>query len=114
MLARRKRPSFGLRDTPQIRCQSHLKFVRGFECCIAGREGHECGGKIEAAHVRNGTDGGMGVKPSDSYAVPLCNEHHRLQHVWGETTFWATYKIDPLKLAAELWAKSPHRHKVEA
>lgn len=108
MLARRKRQPLGLREAPQVRNPSHLKWVRGHQCAC---EGEYCGGKIEAAHVRNGTDGGMGVKPSDCYAVPLCSEHHRKQHERGETTFWKEHGIDPLKLAAELWAKSPHRMK---
>lgn len=53
-------------------------------------------------------------KPSDKYTVPLCDHHHDEQHRIGETTFWKTYKIDPLKVAARLWALSPYGKKKEA
>jgi hypothetical protein len=54
----------------------------------------------------------MGKKPSDFYTVPLCAFCHHRQHVIGERTFWEQLNLDPLKIAAELWAKSPHRLKL--
>lgn len=112
MLKRRKAPKMGLRETPQHRSPSHLKWVRGHECAALSRNMQTgCEGKIEAAHVRIGTDGGASLKPGDNWAVPLCAGHHRLQHQWGEQTFWKWAGHDPRKLAQELWAKSPHRLK---
>jgi hypothetical protein len=55
--------------------------------------------------VRCGTDGGIGYKPSDRYAVPLCAEHHAEQHR-GELSFWAALGIDPLNVALRLWTVS--------
>lgn len=112
--ARRKHKALGLRDEPQIRNASHLSWVRGHCCAIEGRNGHECAGKIEAAHVRLGTDGGMGVKPSDSWTLSLCTAAHAEQHNIGEPAFQAKYGLDMKAVAAALWRRSPHRHKSEA
>lgn len=109
---RRKPQRIGLRHSPLIRSDSHLRWVRGFECCCAASG--NCEGRIEAAHVRSETDGGMGVKPSDRYAVPLCSGHHAEQHRLGEGPFEALYKISMRKIADALWAKSPHRAAAEA
>ena len=112
--ARRKKPKLGLRKVPQIRRPSHLTWLRGHECAIAGRNGHACEGRIEAAHVRAGTDGGLGVKPSDCWTLPLCTSAHALQHQIGEAEFERRYGIDMKAIASALWARSPHRRKVEA
>jgi hypothetical protein len=109
---RKKREPLGLRETPQLRSPSHLKWVRGHDCSVMdqGPMPHlKCGGKIEAAHVRAGTDGAMGVKPSDCFAIPLCSAHHAYQHRIGEKEFEAVYRISMRKIADGLWAKSPHR-----
>lgn len=43
------------------RSQAHCTFVRNHECCVPG-----CSARpIEVAHVRRGSDGGTGRKPSD-------------------------------------------------
>jgi hypothetical protein len=114
MLKRRKREKFGTRQETRIRCPGHLAFVRLHVCAV---QGVGCSNKIEAAHFRNGTDGALGIKPSDNFAVPLCSAHHRMQHAIGEASFWAahwvSHGIDPLKLAAQLWKASPHRRKWE-
>lgn len=105
---RRKAPKANIRPEPQIRCPGHLAWVRGHECLALDET---CSDRIEAAHVRAGTDGGMGVKPSDCYVVPLCSAHHALQHQIGEGAFENRFKVKLLQSANELWLKSPHRHK---
>lgn len=110
---RRKPQALGIRQSPQVRCAGHLTWVRGHECAIAGRAGHVCTGKIEAAHVRLGTDGGMAVKPGDNWAIPLCAGAHAEQHNIGEASFSARYGIDMKATAAALWRRSQHRKKVE-
>lgn len=67
---------------------THLAFVRSFCCAVPGCQGVP----VEAAHVRNGSDAGMGRKPSDYYAAPLCKGHHAQQHNTGERSFWAAYE----------------------
>lgn len=111
MLARRKPPKLGLRETPQIRCDSHLKWVRGFECVASGHGC--CSGRIEAAHKRTGTDGGMSVKPSDTWAFPACTAHHAEQHSIGELSFQAKYGLDLDAICKKLALTSPHKAKWE-
>ena len=91
----------------RVRCPSHLKWVRGFHCAVEGCLNLP----VEAAHVRRGTDGGMGMKPSDFWAIPLCQTHHRQQHFLGEESFETTYALNMRALAREFSARSPHRMK---
>jgi hypothetical protein len=108
--AKRKKVRSGIRDNDgPIRCQAHLAFIRSHVCSVMN---DECEGDIEAAHVRMGTDGGIGLKPSDSFTVPLCRKHHAEQHR-GEQTFWQKYKQDPLRIAAALWGLSPAGRRYE-
>lgn len=89
-----------------LRSPGHLRFVRSFECSIAGKAEHICSGPIEAAHVRTGTDGGLSLKPSDHFTISLCAAAHKRQHQIGETTFEITYGINMKKLAQEFAAAS--------
>ena len=79
----------------------HLTFVRQLPCVVCGRVAPS-----EAAHVRSGSDGGAGLKPSDRFTVSLCSDCHALQHQFGELTFWSTVRIDPLNVAFRLWTVS--------
>src|ERR1700758_35927 len=79
----------------------HLAFVRQLPCVACGKAAPS-----EAAHVRTGTDGGVGVKPGDRHAVPLCTVCHAKQHRIGELTFWSALRIDPLNVALRLWTVS--------
>jgi len=94
-IARRKSKP-GLRKRVQ-----HLAFVRQLPCVACGKAAPS-----DAAHVRTGTDGGVGVKPGDRYAVPLCGACHAKQHRIGELTFWSALRIDPLNVALRLWSVS--------
>jgi len=62
---------------------------------------------IEAAHVRTGTEGGMGIKPGDDWVISLCSYHHQRQHMIGEAAFERSHGIDMKALAREFAAKSP-------
>jgi hypothetical protein len=79
----------------------HHEFIRTLPCAGCGKKAPS-----ECAHVRTGTDGGMGLKPSSRYTTPLCTACHRRQHTLGETTFWADLGIDPLDLSLRLWTVS--------
>src|SRR5215472_10679867 len=79
----------------------HLTFIRQLPCVACGKAAPS-----EAAHVRTGTDGGVGMKPGDRYAVPLCTTCHAKQHRIGELTFWSVLRIDPLNVALRLWTIS--------
>jgi hypothetical protein len=90
---------------PRQHCEAHLRFIRGLPCVI-------CKNNIEteAAHVRfscfeaNKRKVGIGEKPDDKWTVPLCGNHHRMQHAWGEREFWKATGRDPISIAQELWA----------
>jgi len=90
------------------RSPAHRAWVRGFACCACGSET-----AVECAHVRTGTDGGTGIKPSDRWCISLCKDCHQRQHEIGEASFEQANKIDMKKLATEFLAKSPHRFKLE-
>ena len=94
-MARSKR-----KPDPRRRLQ-HLAFVRQLPCVACGKAAPS-----EPAHVRTGTDGGVGMKPGDRYAVPLCNACHAKQHRVGELTFWSALRFDPLNVALRLWTVS--------
>lgn len=117
---RRKRQRAGIRKPSQIRCPQHLVFVRFHGCSIFDLEGilyrephfirtkiHACEGKVEAAHVRTGTDGGMALKPGDNWTIPLCAKAHREQHQIGERAFERRYGISMKAIAKGLASLSP-------
>src|SRR6266705_4199571 len=79
----------------------HLAFVRQLPCVACGKAAPS-----HAAHVRTGTDSGVGMKPADRYVVPLCTACHEKQHRIGELAFWSALRIDPLNVALRLWTVS--------
>ncbi len=80
----------------------HQKWIRTLTCLGCGASPQKA--TIECAHVRNGTDGGTGLKPSDRFTVPLCSDCHREQHNVGEVTFWGDRHIDAVATASTLWS----------
>lgn len=90
------------------RSPAHRAWVRGFACCACGSTT-----AIECAHVRKGTDGGTGIKPSDKWTISLCRDCHSMSHMQGEETFQKAHGINMKKLAEEFFKASPHRHKLE-
>lgn len=83
-----------------IRDKHHLEFIRDLPCCKCLK----C--PSDPAHIRIGTDGGTGLKPSDCWVVPLCRECHSKQHMNGERTFWGPYLDRAKDLAADLYLKT--------
>lgn len=91
---------------PREHNDAHLRFIRQLPCVCCGKRG------VEAAHVRYGDarygkpEGSMGMKPHDRWCVPLCPDHHREQHAENERAWWDSKGIDPLHVAAALWAST--------
>lgn len=106
MLPARISKQSGKKDVGK-RSPGHRNFVRGHACCSCGSTT-----AIECAHVRTGTDGGMGQKPSDKWTISLCKTCHARQHQIGEGPFERRHGIDMKALAMEFLAKSPHKHKL--
>lgn len=61
--------------------------------------------------MRRGTDGGLGLKPSDRWTISLCQFHHLEQHAIGEAAFEARHDINLLDLAKEFARRSPSLRK---
>lgn len=91
------------------RSPAHRKWVREHACCGCGSTA-----AIECAHVRVGTDGGTGIKPSDRWTISLCRDCHSEQHQIGEPEFERRHKINMRELAAAFFKASPHKNKLEA
>lgn len=89
-------------------CAGHRAWVRRHCCSVPGSRR----GPIECAHIRTGTDGGAGMKPSDKWALSLCAFHHHEQHSVGEQAFELLHDIDLKDLALEFANRSPHRQKL--
>lgn len=113
--ARRKPPRSGIERAEPRECAAHRKWVRGHACSVPGCERRD----IECAHVQASPAvpyaerGGLRVKAHDKWTYPLCADHHRESHDMGHDTFDRRYGIDRAKIAAALFARSPHRHKLQ-
>lgn len=94
---------------PREKCPAFLAFVRRHACLGCSRKV-----RVEAAHLRM-TDprhpekrrSGIGEKPDDRWANPLCDQCHRTaadsQHNLGEEEFWRRLGVDPFENAKRLW-----------
>ena len=91
------------REQAQKRFPGHCAWVRGHACCACGSTA-----AIECAHVRNGTGGGVGMKPSDRWCLSLCHDCHAKQHSMGEASFEKFAGINMKALAEEFAKASPH------
>jgi hypothetical protein len=92
--------------------EAFKQWLRGRPCMIADRGG--CWGRIEAAHVDYAGGKGMGTKVADRFCVPMCSEHHRVQHQHGWPAFEANFKINALEASKAYWSAWPGRAKWEA
>lgn len=89
-------------------CAAHRSWVRRHRCSV-----RDCPNlPVECAHVRCGTDGGLGLKPSDRWTLSLCRDHHREQHDLGERRFEAKYDLDLREIAREFARRSPQARKL--
>ena len=94
------------RASDRWQSQRHRNFVRSHACVVCNAEA-----PIEVAHVRLGTDGGMGKKPSDFWCVSMCRDCHTRQHSEGERTFWQGK--DPLAICEAFIRSSPVRREID-
>lgn len=108
-LARYKPPKHNIRESAWWRSERHRKFVRGFVCVVPGCMAD----RRECCHIRTGTDGAMGEKPSDFWCFPACVEHHRQQHDIGEPAFERMHGIDLKCIAEGLARQSVCRREIE-
>ena len=83
------------------RDRDHLRFVAAQPCLVCGRT------PSDPHHVKFAEHRAMGRRVSDRFTVPICRLHHRELHRRGnERAWWQKQGIDPLVIAAGLWAKT--------
>jgi hypothetical protein len=81
----------------------HQAFIRSLPCLSCGKRAAS-----ECAQV-----GGLGLRGTDYYLVPLCGPAtvwqdccHSRKHYRGPARFWSELGIDPVDLALQLWRVS--------
>ena len=89
------------RDHPK-----HRAWIRSRLCVC---DGNGCRGVVQAHHVRDGTDGGTGLKPHDRWCVPLCAQHHAEGHRDGWRSFERLHNVKLRSEALRLAERSPDR-----
>jgi hypothetical protein len=83
------------------RDRDHLRFVASQPCLVC------CRTPSDAHHIKFADQRAMGRKVSDKFTVPICRLHHRELHRRGnERTWWQNQGIDPVAVAATLWART--------
>jgi hypothetical protein len=83
------------------RDRDHLRFVAAQPCLVCGRT------PSDPHHIKFAEQRAMGRRVSDRFTVPICRLHHRELHRRGnERAWWHKQAIDPLVVAASLWAKT--------
>jgi hypothetical protein len=72
---------------------------------VAAQPCHVCQrSPCDAHHLKFAQPRSLGRKVSDEFTVPLCRDHHRELHPFGnEIAWWANLQIAPLEVANDLW-----------
>lgn len=89
---------------PRERDRGYLNDLRSLQCilCLSTVA-------VEAAHIRYSEgkkfNPGVGQKPHDRFAIPLCHRCHWEQHSRGERLFWREVGLDPLRIASQLYER---------
>lgn len=104
---RKRKPVKSARD----RDDAHLAAVRRLPCLRCDNDPAGVAAHVRLAEAPWKPITGIGIKPDDKWTVPLCDDCHTRdrdsQHNVGEPVFWARLLLNPLKIAADLYAVSP-------
>jgi DNA recombination protein Rad52 len=85
----------------RVRDKAHLHAVAKEPCLVCGRS------PSQAHHLKFLEPRGLGLKPSDEFAVPLCRLHHRSLHDAGdEQMWWRQHNVEPVGESRRLWEKN--------
>lgn len=87
------------------RDQKYMAWIRSQPCLISG-----CDFDNVAHHVHLPGEGGISLKPSDYYTVPLRAEIHVLLHQTGEMVFWSQHGIEPTTELIRLLESYPYQN----
>ena len=86
-----------LQKQKPFRSKEYLAYVRSLPCTVRG-----CYNKSYAHHTKNG---GMRLKGPDTFAIPLCLDHHTEHDAKGKTTFYEDHFLDRWEVVARTLAK---------
>ena len=96
------------RISSEERNPDYRALITQLPCLRCGMEPSECA-HVRFASAAFGKASGLQKKPDDRFCVSLCAGCHRLdhdaQHNRGEREFWDTIGINPLLVAAHLYAQ---------
>ena len=96
----------GMFRRPRVHNKAHLNWITTLPSLLPGT------GRVDPAHIRmrdplcGKASVGMGEKPDDKWVVPLHRSVHDHQHSMNEREFWNVVGINPVLIAALLWAHS--------
>lgn len=91
------------------RSRGHIQWLRGRPCILSGKPGHECAGRMEAAHYDGAGGKGTALKVSDAHAFPACSDAHAELHRIGQLTWQARWKVNLMAATQAYLAASPHK-----
>ena len=95
---RQSKPPSPMRKEVRRRNKAHLGFVAAQPCLVCQRT------PCDAHHLKFAQPRSLGRKVSDEFTVPLCRDHHRDLHRFGnELAWWANLQIAPIEIAKDLW-----------
>lgn len=89
---------------PRKEDPKHLALIRQLPCLCCGRGPSEAAHVRMSDHLRGKPITGIGCKPSDCWAIPMCHGCHMRQHTRGERVWWEAHGIDPIDIAIRLYA----------
>ena len=73
------------------RSESYKAYIRTLPCVV-------CGASAECHHE---VGGGMGIKGSDLFSIPLCRDDHRKREDMGKQSFWEEVNKDRWQVIAQ-------------
>lgn len=80
----------------RLELPAYVEWIKSQPCIIRG-----CNGAPDPHHIRYAWNTGAGTKPSDSYAVAVCRQHHDEYHQIGRGPFEDKYGVEMLRLIVE-------------
>jgi len=72
---------------PRIQDRKYLDSLHDLPCLVTGQLGNPNTQTVDACHFRWGTNCGIGMKPSDWFAIPLLHSEH-VKQGRGEAEYW--------------------------
>jgi hypothetical protein len=89
------------------RADDHRRWVKLLPCLGCGARPPSDPAHLRFNMAAESLKPGTGLKPPDSWIVPLCRACHDTEEAWGKLSFWAACMAkgisDPKAVAERLW-----------